>query len=127
MALWTAADVIAYAPEFCDVAIPLIDKFIMLADGQIAVDCWGSRAKHAGILLTAHMLSVHRVKDAGGAGGAGVGPISSISVGQVSVDYGTSVISSALSRGLDASLSQSVYGLEFSRLVQLSGFWADVV
>lgn len=126
MALWTAADVIAFAPEFCDVPIPVIDKFIMMADLQVG-DCWGDRAKYAGILLTAHMLTVHKVKESGGAGGSGAGPVQSVSVGQVSVTYASGVVSSALGRGLSAGLAASAYGVEFDRLSQLMAAGATVV
>lgn len=126
MALWTAADVIAFAPEFCDVPIPVIDRFISIADLQVG-DCWGDRARYAGVLLTAHMLTVNKVKDGSGAGGAGAGPIQGITVGQVSVTYASGVVSSALARGLSAGLAASSYGLEFDRLSQLMAAGAAVV
>jgi len=126
MALWTAADVITFAPEFCDVPIPVIDKFIAAADLQIG-DCWGDRATYAGVLLTAHMLTVSKVKDGSGAGGSGAGPVQSVTVGQVSVTYGSGIVSSALSRGLSAGLAGSSYGIEFDRLSQLMAAGAAVV
>lgn len=127
MALWTAADVIAFAPEFGEVAIPVIDKFIMMADLQVG-DLWGDRAKYAGILLTAHMLTVHKVKEtSGGAGGSAAGPVQSVQVGQVTVSYASGLLSSALNRGLSAGLAGSAYGVEFDRLSQLMAAGAAVV
>ena len=114
MALWTAADVITFAPEFVNVPIPLINKFIGLADLQIG-DLWGDRARHAGILLTAHLMTVHKIKDTGGAAGTGVGPVQSITVGQVSVSYNAGAVTS----GVAAGFSASAYGVEFDRLSRL--------
>lgn len=121
----TAADVVNYAPEFEGVPLPLIDKFIALAAGQMNATAWGSRAMHACILLTAHMLTVHKVKDGSGAGGAGVGSVSSVSVGQVSVTYAGAA--GNISNGADAGLASSVYGLEFARLVTLAAQGIAVV
>jgi len=122
--LCTAAEVLAFAPEFCGVPIPVIEKFIMLADGQIG-ELWGSRAKHAEILLTAHMLSVSKVKDGGaGAGGGAVGGVSGVTVGQVSVQYAGV---SGAGGSVDASLAASSYGVEFNRLAMLAAAGVAVV
>lgn len=127
MPTWTAADVIFLAPEFCDVPINTIDRYIMVADVQIG-DAWGSCAKYAGVLLTAHLMTVAQVKSSqGGAGGSAAGPVQSLSVGQVSVSYDTSVSSAAVNRGVSASLALSRYGLEFYRLSQLMAAGIGVV
>jgi len=122
MAEWSAIDVINFAPEFCGLAIPVIDRFIAMAALEVCDDTYGDRAKYAGILLTAHLLSVMGAKNSDGAGGSAAGPVSGITVGQVSVNY--EGMSGAIKGG---ALMASKYGMEFHRIQRLYGTGIQVL
>jgi hypothetical protein len=117
----TPADIRNFAPEFdsAELTDPRIQIYIDMADGEINEDAWGSRAKTAEILLTCHMLKMAGAN----ASSTGTGPITGMSVGDVSVQYAAPQVSAV---GLEASLAMSKYGLEYARLVKLAAFGAEV-
>lgn len=142
MAAWSAADVVAFAPEFCDVPLPIIDRTIALVSSQVRADCWGDTAKLAGTLLTAHYLltqgaSEYQRATTAGATEAARDP-SSVTVGSVTVSYGSgsnggkvnpsraSLFGLGLS-GTDALLVTTVYGAEFLRLRNQTFLGASLV
>jgi hypothetical protein len=109
--IWTAADVYLVAPELLVVPIPVVNKFITFASAQFSPTAFGVGAQYAGILLTAHLLTVSNAS-----GSAAPGPISSVTVGQVSTSYDVSSTSSAVAaaRGFDGS----TYGREYARMAR---------
>lgn len=121
--LATPADIRNYATEFADLTDPKIQIYIDMADGEIDADAWGSRAKTAEIVLTCHLMKTGGALDAEGAGASGAGPVTSMSVGDVSVSYGSAM---GVVAGLDPSLASSRYGLEYARLVKLAAYGAEV-
>ena len=124
MAAWTSSDITILCPEL--VTSPVIDAavftyFIALAERQVNPDVFGDRVVEAGAYLTAHlMLRAGYGKNAAGVGGAGAaaGPITSISVGKVSVGYATTGQSTGAAG--DSELSTTRPGSAFMRLVELA-------
>lgn len=122
MATWTATDVRNVAPEMSvanGVSDATIDFWIAQAENQIDAAIFGSRVNLAGAYLTAHMLKVTGYGLGGGGlgGGAALGAIQSATVGGVSVAFSSRGAASQVSE----YLSRTPYGIEFSRLVRLSG------
>jgi hypothetical protein len=124
MAAHTAADIIIAFPEFADIPIATIDTFIALGADQISSE-FGLLEKYAGMLMTAHLMTVAGVTlTSGGAGGAASGPVASVSVGEVSVNYASSVASGSSGLG---SLGLSKYGQELLRIRRAAGIFATVI
>lgn len=124
MALCTAAEVIMLAPEFENVSIPKIEFYIARAEEQISEEAWGSRAKLACMYLTCHLMTIAGVAAASsGSSSSATGPVTSVSVGDVSVQY-ADASTGAVSGGASASLANNKYGLEYSRLIDLAGMGA---
>lgn len=95
-----------------------IDFWITQAENQIDAAIFGSRVNLAGAYLTAHMLKVTGYGLGGGlGGGAALGAIQSATVGGVSVSFSSRGAASQVSE----YLSRTPYGIEYSRLVRLSG------
>lgn len=117
---WTAADIIRFAPEFCDVPIPVIDAYSAMADLQLNETTLGGRYKQAGIFLTAHMLAMSPPSGAT-ASNTSAGPVTSQTVGEVSVSYESlaSVVGAS-------SLALSRYGVMYQRIVQLGAYGIQV-
>lgn len=122
--LCDADDIRAMAPEFSALTDAQIQYYIDLADLEINEEAWGSRAKHALMLLTCHKMISMGVLS--GASSSSVGPISSTSVGDVSVSYAATA-TLAVQQGLDASLSGNKYGIEYNRLVKLAAYGGAVL
>lgn len=119
MALCTAAEIKAFATEFSGVLDATVNIYIAQAEEQIAEDVWGSRAKTACMWLTCHLMIMGGAKaSTGGGGGGAAGGVTSVRVGDVSVNYGD--MASAVSAGLDPSLAGSKYGVEYARLQLLA-------
>jgi Protein of unknown function (DUF4054) len=133
-AAWTAADVIAFAPEFCDVPIPVIDRTIRLLAGQVPAACWGDNAVLGGVLLTCHYLLVNgaaeyaRAQATPASGTVAPGTdkdVTSVTVGSVTVSYGgnsnggtvnpsrPASTASAMSNGVPAAYASTIYGQQF--------------
>jgi hypothetical protein len=95
---------------------------IALVEGQVGA-CLGSRRKLAGILLTAHFLSISGAVSAA-SGGAAEAALSSVSVGSVSLSYDTASGVGSPGSMADAALAETQYGAEYLRLVKISGLGA---
>jgi hypothetical protein len=122
----TKADVRAYAPELTALPDAVIDFWIGEADQEINPDVFGDLVKAACANLTAHKIIFHGAGaavgiPAPGSGGAGLGAITGISVGQVSAQFASLASQSGLGGANAAALMTTRYGLEYKRLVQLRG------
>ena len=78
----TASDVLIYAPELSTLNNDLVEVYLELAQNFVYENKWGRKYKQAVCLLTAHFLTIKQ-RSAGSAG-----PITSESVGELSVSYG---------------------------------------
>lgn len=116
----TAAQMKARFPEFATVSNDLIDMVIQ--DAEIYVDdSWRDEDRAPAVrFLAAHMLVTQGYGSGAGAGGAGAaaaGPISSLSVGDASVSFGTRAGSAVAGIGsADAALMSTAYGQQFVSL-----------
>lgn len=79
MSIPTAAEVKAYAPEFASTADLRIDLFVGFAGDFVSQDQFGSKAKHALILVSCHLMTM---ADRGAAA-----EVASEKVGDLSVNY----------------------------------------
>lgn len=122
MALPVSVDAVkAVCPEFNAVANSVVQAYIDMADSEISEDDWGSRASRAEIVLTAHLMTVAGVLNSSSQTGGNVtGPVSSVSVGDVSVTYAATSSLAIQIQNLDASLASTKYGQEYARLVKLA-------
>ncbi len=106
MAAWTSEDVTALCPELVTspvIAPSVFTRFIGIAERQVSPEAFGDRIVEAGAYLTAHlMLRSGYGVNAAGAGGAGMaaGNVTGISVGKVSVSFGS--LASAAGGGVSA-------------------------
>lgn len=101
----TRDDVVAIAPELATESTERMDYFLAMASLRVSSSAWGSKQNMAHALMTAHMLTLTNRGKTGA-----VGPVSSQSVGGVSVVYG-----SASSFG-GSEYDQTVYGQMFLQL-----------
>lgn len=124
MAEWVPQDVRDIAPEFASLTDPQIQPWIDRAYNQINPDAFGDSTAFAGALLTAHLLTIFPPAGVTVAPGA-PGPVSSESVGQVSVSYAVPPVKTRAA--LTGTLGQSRYGIEFSRMIELTGFSPQVL
>lgn len=122
MSLCTAADIKILAKEFANVEIPVIDFFIARAEEEIDPAAWGSRAGLACMWLTCHLMTVGGVTASGGGAGGAAGPVTGVTVGDVSVSYANA--GAVMGANLDASLSSTRYGVEYARLIKLAAMGA---
>lgn len=82
MTVVEVADVLTYAPEISSLGNPLIQVYLDLAKNFVFETKWERKYKQAICLLTAHFCTLKN-RSAGG-----VGPITSESVGELSISYG---------------------------------------
>lgn len=120
---WTAADILRIAPEFASVPIPVIDSYSSMADLQLNEDTLGDRYKQAGMFLTAHLLATIPPSGVTGANTNAAGPVTSQSVGEVSVSYAS--LSDAT--GVKGSLGLSRFGVMYARLIRLGAYGVQVL
>ena len=120
---WTAADILRIAPEFTSVPIPVIDSYSAMADLQLNEDTLGDRYKQAGMFLTAHLLATIPPSGTVGQSNNAAGPVTSQSVGEVSVSYA----SLSDSTGIKGSLGLSRFGIMYARIVKLGGYGIQVL
>lgn len=126
MAAWTSADVIKVAPELD--TTPAIDPAIFtyminMAERRMDTTVFRDQVVDAGALLTAHlMIRLGYGKNGAGAGGAGasVGSVSSVTVGKVSVAFGSasSAMGGRVTDAQSAELGQTRQGLMFLAIVE---------
>lgn len=90
--------------ELADVPGEKVERFIGMAERRVSRDAWGARADDGVMYLAAHLLT----QSEKGAGAA-PGPVSSVSVGEVSQSY-------AVPSDLQGSLGATHYGREFLEL-----------
>jgi hypothetical protein len=124
VAEWLPNDVRDLAPEFVGLTDPQIQAWIDRAYPQINPDAFGDSTVYAGALLTAHLLTIFPPAGVTVAPGA-PGPISSETVGQISVSYAVPPVKTRAA--LTGTLGQSRYGIEFSRLLELTGYSPQVL
>lgn len=117
MAVCTAAEVKAIAPEFAAVDDATVDLYVGRAELELNPMFFGQRLGHAGALLTAHLLTVTPPAGATPKPGT-LAPIASQTVGGVSVTYAVAAVSASEIRG---SLGASRYGAEYARTVRNLG------
>ena len=119
MADWDREDVKAYARDMSTVDNAVIDLWIEVADRQIDPTVFGDRIVEAGSFLTAHFLALEGYPGSASSGGGGVGPVSQVTVGKVSVSYANPGAAAGASTST-ASLSTTKYGLRYLALVALA-------
>lgn len=126
--LCTAADILIIAPEFIDVPVSTVDRFIEMASNQINELAWGQKAKYGAIYLAAHLMTLNGLGVTGEAYGNGTdgARVSMKTVGQVSVQYQPRDYGTIAAMGGDALLGSTRYGVEFARLKKQGAFGALV-
>lgn len=100
------------APEFSAVSDNDVSGLLALCEGWIAPEVFGLRAGEAVARLAAHELTLQARRAATPGGNAGVGAVTSLRAGDLSVSYGTAATSVALSHQ-DDELRQTSHGLAF--------------
>ncbi len=123
--LCTAADIIVIAPEFVDVPISTIDRFIEMASNQINEVVWGQKAKYGAIYLSAHLMTLNGFGASDYANTDG-SHVTMKTVGQVSVQYQPRDYGTLATFGGDSLLGSTRYGIEFARLKKQGAFGAMV-
>lgn len=120
MALTPYTGFLTRFPEFSEVSEARIQLFLDDAALEIRAGDWGDFYTKALNLMTAHLLTLAGIS-AGVAGGAAgsVGPVSSQSIGDVSVSFGVSAAS--LTTGSGAWFNATIYGQELARLIEVVG------
>ena len=78
----TASEVKDYAPELSGVLDPRVELFIGFSADFISPEQFGTKCKHAKILMTCHLLTMANRGSSGG-------PVTSENVGELSVSYGS--------------------------------------
>lgn len=122
----TIAETVAIiAPQYAnDARLSAMVDYVVIQMGPVA---WGSQYVAGAANLAAHVLTIaDRGARAGTTGWTGAGPLSGMSEGQSSVSFGVPAGLTAATLG-DASLSTTMYGLEYMRLRSLlavrTGTW----
>jgi len=110
MATITTHEFLAYFDEFKITPLPKISAYIDVASIRVSATVWGTVAKYATALLTAHMIAV--TGGSGGSGGGVGGPVTNESVGDLSRGYGTVGVPGSG----DQELLTTRYGQEFVAL-----------
>lgn len=101
----SATDVTNVATELASETPTRIELFIEIAREYLCEEKWGTKAKTAIILYTAHLMSLAN-RGATGAAGA----VTSEKVGELSRNYGSAV------GGEDDELAQTSYGMMLMQL-----------
>jgi hypothetical protein len=112
-------------PEFLAIADARVALFIADAELEIDFDRWGSWYERGIAALAAHFLAISKATAASGGSLGSLGPVSSRSIGDVSVSFGTA--SGTVSGLSDDYYKASPYGQEYLRLMSLVGIGAVVV
>jgi hypothetical protein len=110
----TPAQVRAIAPEFSSLGDPEITTFIGFAEDQMNQDLFGDSAGYAEMCLTAHLLSIAHPEL------AKPGAVASVTVGQVTIQR-------AIGQFTAEALSLSRHGLEYRRMMRLTGAGIQVL
>lgn len=108
----TAADVKAIAREFAAVDDAAFAPYIARASRELNPKIWGQRVVDGCALLTAHLMTVSPPAGVVLPNSTGA-PITSKTVGSVSVTYGVSLVPQ---QAIGFSFSQSRHGVEFVRI-----------
>ena len=117
----TPADIKTRFPEFDSVNDSRIQIFIDDAELELDEGRWGDLYDKGLSYLTAHLL--YMGEQSAGGSGAGLGPLSTKSIGDVSVSFG-----SYLAADNDAnSFNSTSYGQEYYRLMIMVGMGAVAV
>lgn len=101
---------------------------IYLSDAELELDegRWGTLYDRGLAALAAHFLALAQQSAAAGTGGGGaVGPVTSKSIGDVSVSYGWS--NSGSGSATSDYYNSTTYGQDYWRLVQIVGYDAVAV
>lgn len=101
----TWADVVIVAPALSTLDVPSQNFFLTESLRQIDSDVWGEYATVGQIYLAAHMATLTL--------GAGSGPITSETLGQMSRSY-------AVPLWLKSSLALTRFGAEYDRLLNIA-------
>lgn len=110
MANLTSAEFRVYFDEFSDVSAAKLAAYLGLAEGRVPASVWGTNAKYATALLTAHLLAA--AGGTGGSGGGTGGPVTSEDLGEASRSYGKLGVAGSA----DETLLTTRYGAEFIQL-----------
>lgn len=103
-------------PEFGQVADAAISAVLAEAASEVGEAWIEADRKPATLYLTAHLLAVGGVLNRDASGNRVAGPVTSKSVGGVSVSYANSSSSSSGSAGSISPLSATIYGQRFLQL-----------
>jgi len=112
-------------PEFSTIADARVSFFIADAELEIDPDRWGTWYDRGVAALAAHFLAISKKTAASGGALGSLGPVSSRSIGDVSVSFGSA--SGTVSGLSDDYYKASPYGQEYLRLMSLIGIGAVVV
>ena len=125
MAAWTKTDVTGVCPELVTspaIADGTFDLFIGIAERQIDPAAFGARIVEAGAYLTAHLMirAGYGSSSAGAAGSAlAAGPLSSVSVGKISVSFASLAAGGSGADSMEAELLTTRPGAQFLSQVRL--------
>jgi hypothetical protein len=112
---WTRDQLKVFAPEFSALPDGTLDTFIGYAEQLVSPTAFGASTVFAGLNMTAHLLTITPQTSGSASASAAQGPVSSRTVGSVSVSYAIPVISDDSVR---AGLSLSKYGIVFANLTR---------
>lgn len=102
------------AKEFSATSDDDVDDWVTIVAGSITPSVFGARATEAVARLTAHEMTLQARALATAAGSAGVGGVSSVSTGDLSVSYASPSFSASSHE--DDDLRQTRHGLAFLRI-----------
>ncbi len=113
------SDVEELAPELVGlVPAGMQTRFLAKVDREVG-DSWEEAGEGAAddgrLYLAAHLATKYASGLGGGAGGGGVGPVTSESLGPMSVSYGS--LTSSSGGVYDGDYSTTKYGIEYLRMV----------
>lgn len=119
----SVSDVEAFAPQLASIDDAVITTCVLRAEAEINRTAWANLAEFGVLNLTCHFLTMHQRQIEAGASGNGVdgaimGPTRKTKIGPLETEYAVSALSGNVNTGfgVNTSLSQTPYGLEYLRL-----------
>lgn len=105
------------APEFSGTSDDTVSGLLSLCSGWITASVFGARAGEAVARLAAHELTMQARRTAAAVGSSGVGGVTSLRAGDLSVSYGAALgAGSAANNHQDDDYRQTSHGLAFLNL-----------
>ncbi len=113
----TPAEFQARFTEFVSVSDPRIQTFIDKALLNLDEGVWGNYFVEGQLYLTAHFLTLAEISAKSSSGSAGLSPLASKSIGDVSYSFATGTVES----GSETYFQATTYGQEYWRLCKIVG------